>query len=142
LTKTYKVVLGVIGNDIHVVALRLLDIALREAGIATSNIGVNRFLDDFLDEAERFGADAILMSSNNGEAALWCGNIRAEAKRRGMGHLLLYIGGTLEIGIGSDEAVERKFLAMGFDRVYSRRGLPGEVAEQVLADLAARVNAK
>lgn len=132
----YRVVLGVIGNDIHVVALRLLDIALRDAGIETRNIGVNRFLEEFLEAVETHDAHAVLLSSNNGEAELWCANLRRELERRGKGDILLYIGGTLQIGLGSDADIERKFLAMGFDRVYSRRGMPGEVAQQLLEDLA------
>lgn len=132
----YRAVLGVIGNDIHVVALRLLDIALTEVGVETMNIGVNRYLDEFVEAVVTHDAHAVLLSSNNGEAELWCANMRRELARRGKGDIVLYIGGTLQIGLGSDLEIERKFLGMGFDRVYSRRGMPGEVARQLVKDLA------
>ena len=38
-----KVVTGVVGNDIHVVANRLIDISLQSRGYEVFNLGVNTF---------------------------------------------------------------------------------------------------
>jgi methylaspartate mutase sigma subunit len=42
-----KIVIGVIGNDIHVVANRLIEISLKERGFQVFNLGVNTYLEEF-----------------------------------------------------------------------------------------------
>ena len=66
-----KVVTGVIGNDIHVVANRLMDLSLNARGYEVFNLGVNTYLEEFFDAAVETGADILLISSLNGEAEGW-----------------------------------------------------------------------
>ena len=42
-----KVVTGVVGNDIHVVANRLIDLSLKARGYEVFNLGVNTYLEEF-----------------------------------------------------------------------------------------------
>ena len=44
-----KVVTGVVGNDIHVVANRLIDLSLQARGFEVFNLGVNTYLEEFFD---------------------------------------------------------------------------------------------
>ena len=46
-----KVVIGVVGNDVHVVANRLIDISLNQRGFKVFNLGVNTYLEEFIDAA-------------------------------------------------------------------------------------------
>jgi len=55
-TLSMKVVTGVIGNDIHVVANRLMDLSLNARGYEVFNLGVNTYLEEFFDAAVETGA--------------------------------------------------------------------------------------
>ena len=64
-------------------------------------------------------ADAVVLSSSNGHAAISCDGIREAFIEAGLGDILLYIGGNLKIGRGvTHEEVERQFKILGFDRVF------------------------
>ena len=67
-----KVVTGVVGNDIHVVANRLIDISLQARGFEVFDLGVNTYLEEFIDAVIETNADVLLISSLNGEAEGWC----------------------------------------------------------------------
>jgi len=54
-----KVVTGVVGNDIHVVANRLIEISLKERGFTVYNLGVNTYLEEFLDAMLETDADLL-----------------------------------------------------------------------------------
>jgi len=71
-----KVVTGVVGNDIHVVANRLIDISLEERGFKVFNLGVNTYLEEFMDAVIETDADVLLISSLNGEAEGWCRDLQ------------------------------------------------------------------
>ena len=66
-----KVVTGVVGNDIHVVANRLIDLSLQARGYHVFNLGVNTHLEEFFDAAVETGAEVLMISSLNGEAEGW-----------------------------------------------------------------------
>ena len=70
-----RIVMGVIGHDIHVVSNRIIAIALREYGYSVCNLGVDNNAENFVDAAKEFDADAVIVSSLNGEAEYWCNNI-------------------------------------------------------------------
>ena len=112
------VVLGVVGNDIHVVANRILVICLEAAGIRVVNIGVNNRPEDFADTALEVSADIVLIGSLNGEATHWCHGIRALFECRGIGDTLIYLGGNLATGSLSSDKVEESFYKSGIDRVF------------------------
>lgn len=111
------IVLGVIGNDIHVVANRILEICLNEKNFNVVNIGTNNLPQDFADTALEVCADAVLIGSLNGEVLHWCGTLRELFKVRGIGDALIYIGGNLVTGVQS-KTIEKTVTSLGIDRAY------------------------
>ncbi len=114
-----KVVTGVVGNDIHVVANRLIEIALEERGFSVYNLGVNTYLEEFLDAVVETDADVLLISSLNGEAEGWCRDLQIlknEVTFRK--EVLFMIGGNLGVGEMDAQEVEAKFKRFGFDLVF------------------------
>lgn len=124
-------VLGVIGADVHIVGIKVLDFALRQAGFHVVNLGIMASQDDFVKAAIETAADAILVSSVYGHGELDCRGFRDKCVEAGIGAIPLLVGGNLVIGKQPWPEVEGRFLAMGFDRVYP----PGTSAETAIADL-------
>ena len=94
-----KVVTGVVGNDIHVVANRLIDISLEERGFEVFNLGVNTYLEEFLDAVIETDADVLLISSLNGEAEGWCRDLQIlKSKYNFRDNVIFMIGGNLVVG--------------------------------------------
>ena len=116
--KTPTIVLGVIGSDCHCVGNKILDAFFSERGYRVVNLGVMVGQDEFIDAAIESAAVAILISSLYGHAEIDCGGFRARCIERGLDDILLYIGGNLVVGKLSQEAIEHKFTALGFDRVF------------------------
>jgi methylaspartate mutase sigma subunit len=112
------IVLGVIGNDIHVVANRLLEMSLKSENIIVVNLGTNSMPLDFADTALECSADAVLIGSLNGEAIHWCTNLRDLFKERGIGDILIYLGGNLTTGDMPWDNIKRKFHGIGINRIY------------------------
>ena len=131
-----RVVLGVIGDDIHVVANRILNIGLENAGFSTCNLGPHNMAQDFVDAAMEVEADAVLVSSLNGEAEHWCGNFRQRFVAVGRGDILLYAGGNLVVGDRPEAQVEALFEDYGFDRVFYRQTDFDEVMNLLAQDLS------
>ena len=71
-----KVVTGVVGNDIHVVAHRLIELSLNARGYEVFNLGVNTYLEEFFDAAVETGAEVLMISSLNGEAEGWSREVK------------------------------------------------------------------
>ena len=61
--KKKKLVLGVIGADVHAVGNRILDFAFSQAGFEVDNLGVMVSQEEFIDAAIETNADAIIVSS-------------------------------------------------------------------------------
>lgn len=113
-----KVVTGVVGNDIHVVANRLIDLSLKARGYEVFNLGVNTYLEEFFDACVEVGADVLLISSLNGEAEGWGREVKAlKAKYKGLDDLIMMIGGNLAVGTGVAETIVPKYKKYGFDLV-------------------------
>ncbi len=113
-----KVVTGVVGNDIHVVANRLIDLSLRARGFEVFNLGVNTHLEEFFDAVVETGAEVLLISSLNGEAEGWGREVRAlKARYRNLDDLVMMIGGNLVVGSGKAEDIVPRYRAFGFDLV-------------------------
>lgn len=113
-----RVVIGVVGHDIHAVANRVLAVVLEDAGFSVHNLRTNNSIEDFVDAALEVEADAILISSLNGEGYNWCSGFRAQLEEAGFGDILLYIGGNLVVGEADESAVISRFKSWGFDRVF------------------------
>lgn len=112
------VVLGLVGNDIHVVANRLLEIGIAENGLRTYNIGTNNTADDFACAVLETGAAAVLVASVNGEGERSCAGFGAAFAARGLSGVLRYVGGNLAIGIETPADLEQTFIGYGFHRVF------------------------
>ncbi|KAB7887371.1 methylaspartate mutase subunit S [Poseidonibacter ostreae] len=115
-----KVVTGVVGNDIHVVANRLIDISLQARGFEVFNLGVNTYLEEFLDAVIETNADVLLISSLNGEAEGWCREVKIlKSKYKNLlDDVVFMIGGNLVVGTLSSEEIVPRFKDYGFDLVF------------------------
>jgi methylaspartate mutase sigma subunit len=60
---------------------------------------------------------------------------RERCIERGLEEIILYVGGNLVVGKTSHEEVEKKFLAMGFDRVFGNDCDLEEVARLLSNDI-------
>ena len=118
-----KVVTGVVGNDIHVVANRLIDISLQARGFEVFNLGVNTYLEEFIDAVVETDADILLISSLNGEAEGWCRELQFLKAEYDLKNVLFVIGGNLAVGEGNDEIIVPKYKKYGFDLVYHQKDL-------------------
>jgi len=114
----YKVVTGVVGNDIHVVANRLIDISLQARGFEVFNLGVNTYLEEFIDAALETKADVILISSLNGEAEGWCRELQFLRAEYDLKDVVFVIGGNLSVGEANIDEIVPKYKSYGFDLVF------------------------
>jgi methylaspartate mutase sigma subunit len=130
-----RIVIGVIGNDIHIVANRVLARGLRQAGYTVCNLGVSVTPSDFVAASIEFEADAVIISSINGEGEGWVQLLRQSFNVAERKNTLLYIGGNLAVGDRPRAAVERNYLDLGFDRVYHRPSSMGVLLDDLANDL-------
>ncbi|OQX60271.1 MAG: methylaspartate mutase [Helicobacteraceae bacterium 4484_230] len=113
-----KVVTGVVGNDVHVVANRLIDISLQERGFEVFNLGVNTYLEEFIDAVIETDADVLLVSSLNGEAEGWCRDLGILKSKYDFSDVVFMIGGNLGVGEMNAEELGPKYRNYGFDLVF------------------------
>ena len=116
-----RVVIGVVGDDIHVVGNRIMQLALEETGFAVYNLRTRARPEHFCQAALEVNAHAVLVSSLNGEGEYWCSNFRERFVAMGLPDVLLYAGGNLVVGKRPREDVEALFRTFGFDRVYHQQ---------------------
>ena len=139
-----KVVTGVVGNDIHVVANRLIDLSLKARGFEVFNLGVNTYLEEFFDAAVETGAEILLISSLNGEAEGWGREVKSlKREYKGLDDLIMMIGGNLTVGTGNAEEIVPKYKNYGFDIVCHQIDLNTglDMLEEFIATKAAGGNA-
>lgn len=136
--KDKKLVIGVIGADVHAVGIRILEFAFREAGYQVTNLGVMVSQEEFIGAALETGADAIVVSSLYGHGELDCRGLRDKCEEAGLGGILLYVGGNIVVGKQDFSDVEKRFHAMGFDRVFPPGTSPEEALEWLDKDLGVR----
>ena len=129
------IVMGVIGSDVHAVGIRILQEAFTEEGFNVVNIGVLSPQEDFINAAIETDADAILVSSLYGHGELDCKGFKEKCIEAGLEDTLLYVGGNLVVGKQDWEPTKRKFLDMGFDRVYPPGTLPATSIKDLKQDL-------
>jgi methylaspartate mutase sigma subunit len=134
-----RIIAGVAGDDIHVMGIRLVEHALKSAGAEVVSLGVMTPISEFVEAAVETAADAVVLSSSNGHAAISCDGIREAFIEAGLGDMLLYIGGNLNVGRpASHEEVERQFQILGFDRVFEPRADLSAAIELIGADITAK----
>jgi methylaspartate mutase sigma subunit len=133
------VVTGTIGDDVHVIGLRLMEYALRQNGFRVVSLGPLAQKKEFIDAAIESAADALFISSLNGHAELHLPGLREACIEAGMGDILIYAGGQLTIRRPDWDEVRRRFVdELRLDRVYP----PGVDAEAPIRDLEADVSAR
>lgn len=132
-----KVVTGVVGNDIHVVANRLIDISLEERGFEVFNLGVNTYLEEFMDAVIETDADVLLISSLNGEAEGWCRDLQILKSQYDFNNVAFMIGGNLGVGEMNEAELVPRFQNYGFDLVFHQTDL-NEGLDQLEAFLHTR----
>lgn len=128
-------VTGVIGEDVHVTGIRILEHALRSEGFEVHSLGIHNSQDDFVAKAKETGADAILVSSLAGHAAMLVEGFRDKCLAAGLDEIRLYIGGQLVIHAEEWSETESTFKNLGFDGVCRPFTLPDKVIEVLNYDL-------
>lgn len=131
-----RIVIGVIGDDIHIVGNRIMQLALEESGCQVFNLRTRNRPEHFCQAALEVNADAVFVSSLNGEGEHWCDGFRARMAALGLGDRLLYVGGNVVVGNHRPEAeVVALFKGYGFDRVYHQRPDIGAAIADLFEDL-------
>ena len=130
-------ILGVIGADPHIIGNRILAYSLEHAGFNVVNLGAMVEADEFIKAAIETDAQAILIGSLSGDAAVYVEDFRMRCVEFGLKDILLYLGGHVVMGIQEWLEVEEQFTRMGFDKVYPPGTLPIQVIEDLKKDLGA-----
>lgn len=136
--KKITVVTGTVGQDSHVIGIKILSRFLKDEGFNVVELGGLTQPEEFIKAAQETAADAILVSSLYGMAEIDLVGFKDKCVEAGLGDVLLYLGGNLAVGRHNFEDDEQKFKTMGFDRVY-----PSEVdLAAVVSDLKNDLKAK
>lgn len=126
-------VMGVIGADVHAVGNQILNYAFTQAGYNVVNLGVMVSQEEYIEAAIESAADVIIVSSLYGHGELDCQGLREKCDEAGLKGILIYVGGNIVVGKQPFEEVEKRFKAMGFDRVFGP-GTPPEAAIEALRE--------
>ena len=124
-------VMGVIGADVHAVGNKILEYAFSQAGINVINLGVMVSQEEYIAAAVETNADLIAVSSLYGHGEIDCRGLREKCDEAGLKKIPLYVGGNLVVGKSDFREVKKRFLEMGFSRVYP----PGATPEQCIQDI-------
>ena len=128
-------VMGVIGADVHAVGNKILYHAFTGAGFNCVNLGVMVSQEEYINAAIEANADAIVVSSLYGHGELDCRGMREKCNEAGLEGILLYVGGNIVVGKQVFDEVEKRFKAMGFDRVFGPGTPPETTIEALYEDL-------
>ena len=130
-----KLVIGVIGADVHAVGNKILYHAFTDAGLEAINLGVMVSQEEYIAAAIESNADAIVISSLYGQGELDCRGMREKCDEAGLEGILLYVGGNIVIGKQPFDEVEKRFKAMGFNRAFPPGTPPETTIEALKEDL-------
>lgn len=130
-----KLVIGVIGADVHAVGIQILDHAFTEAGFDVTNLGVMVSQEEYIAAAVETDADAIMVSSLYGHGELDCRGLREKCSEAGLTDILLYVGGNIVVGKQPFDEVEARFKKLGFNRVFGPGTAPEETIRVLKEDL-------
>lgn len=137
-----SVLTGTIGDDVHVIGIRLIEYALRKAGYDVVPLGVLVSQEQFIAAALETDAAAMFVSSLNGHAEISLRGFREACVEAGLADILIYVGGQLTIRRPPWDEVRRLFEdELGMDRVYPPDMDPGNAVRDLSTDLA-RVRGK
>ena len=135
MAKEATLVTGTVGQDSHVIGIKLLSRFLTEEGFKVVELGGLTPPEEFIKAAQETAADAILVSSLYGMAELDLADFKSKCIEAGLEDVLLYLGGNLAVGRHDFKDDEQKFKAMGFDRVYPPEVDMGFVVTDLRHDL-------
>lgn len=124
-------IMGVIGEDVHIVGIRILEYALKDAGFDVVSLGAQVSQQEFIDAAVETNARGILVSSYSGHAEHLSQGFRDRCVEAGLDGIVLLIGGFLALEQRPWDEVEKKYRAMGFDGVYPPGTMPSRVVEDL-----------
>lgn len=133
-----NVVTGVIGEDVHIVGIRIMEHALNDANFKVNSLGAQVSQEEFINAALETNADAILISSFSGHAELLVRTFKDKCYEAGLDNIILYIGGSLLLSEEQWEEIKKKFEDLGFDGVYPPGTLPAEVIKDLERDILLR----
>jgi len=137
------IVTGTIGDDVHVIGIRLMEYALRQNGFTVVSLGPLAQKKEFIDAAIESAADALFISSLNGHAELHIPGLRDACVESGIGDILIYAGGQLTIRRPDWEQVRKRFVdELKLDRVYPPDVSPDTPIRDLETDIRARRAAK
>lgn len=131
----YRLITGVIGEDVHVTGIRIMEHALRNEGFTVHSLGIHNTQDEFVAAAIEHKADALIISSLCGHAVLLMNGLRAKCIDAGIGKIHICIGGQLVINEEPWTVTEHKFKMLGVDRVNVPFILPKDAIALLIEDL-------
>jgi methylaspartate mutase sigma subunit len=131
---------GVIGEDVHIIGIRIVEHALRDAGFRIVSLGAQVSQEQYIEAAVETDADALLVSSLGGHASIMVPGLREKCDEAGLKNILLYLGGQLIMGGMEWEDSEKMFRDMGFNRVYPSEVPLSRVIEDLETDCMAKRN--
>ena len=130
-----KLVIGVIGADVHAVGNKILYHAFTDAGFEVINLGVMVSQEEYIAAAIESNADAIVVSSLYGQGELDCRGMREKCDEAGLEGILLYVGGNIVIGKQQFDEVQKRFKALGLNRAFPPGTPPETTIEALKEDL-------
>jgi len=133
----------VIGDDVTVIGIRLMEYALRQNGFTVVSLGPLAQQKEFINAAIESAADALFISSLNGHAELNIPGLRDACVEAGIGDILIYAGGQLTMRRPDWEQVHKRFVdELKLDRIYPPDVNPDTPIRDLEADIRARQAAK
>lgn len=135
---TGTIVTGVIGEDVHIVGIRIIEHVLNDYGFKVHSLGAQVTQEEFINAAQETDADAVLVSSFSGHAELLVRSFREKCIEAGLSDIILYIGGSLLLSEERWDEVEKKFKELGFNRVYPPGTLPTQAVKDLVEDISLR----
>lgn len=130
------VVTGVIGEDVHIVGIRIIEHALNDYGFKVHSLGAQVSQEEFINAALETNADALLVSSFSGHAEILVRSFREKCIEAGLDDIILYIGGSLLLSEERWDEVEKKFTELGFSRVYPPGTSPTKAVQDLVEDIS------
>ena len=133
-----SVVIGTIGEDAHIIGGWVLMHTFRRAGFTVAFLGAMAPQQDFINAAIEIDADAILVSSSYGMGLIDCEGLRDKCIEAGLNDVILYAGGSVAPSMELENnwpEVERRYIGMGFNRVFRNTITAKEAVECLKRDL-------
>ena len=131
----YVLITGVIGEDVHVTGIRIMEHALRNEGFTVHSLGIHNTQEEFIAAAVAKKADALIISSLCGHAELLMTGLREKCTQAGIGNIHICLGGQLVISEEPWFVTESKFKQLGVDRVNVPFILPKDAIALLIQDL-------